>query len=1444
MKTMAEPLTDEEFALIFKQPNVSVVPSPRPQRRYGAKLQDDPAVADAVRDASIASPKRVGPVSEASKSEIPYTSATDRLEQQTGAKIHTLMPTAAEGVQANAVAGVLALPASVPAIVDLVRFGIPAVVSGAVDPEEGEGILNTIADNFSKSVITPENEKQLQAVLGAHVQQYINQNPMASKDEVDAVQEQFLQSDVFYNEVQKRLPLGFGTANVIQDAANSLAGVGKRSDQMTAGDDLTQIIASSFIGLPAASLAKVSGAITRKVGERVANNMAVRIGARTLEAVTPLTLPLTKSNIAINAGVGAAMSEGIRSVQDADTFIDYDSVFDQLEKAPAIGVGAGAAAAMFSPGAMMRGIRKQAGQNAQDALSKLREKEGLGVPLDEQDPNKLVPQTNSLSGSVDDISQLKSAGKKFGADDEDLYDLEIAAVSGTFHARKEVENRIHQYGELDLSHKTVPLRHIEAAMDSFTRDERINLENYLYAIGREQDTKIQMMRQADMVSKKLGEVAMHNLRGDQRALARAQAELAELRQAYTDMATDTFDSRPSFPQWSQSVVHKAIQLGNQNPKFTRVRDMITKYGNDMLDYARRHGEISDEDFIEFRKSRPLHIKVQERSVPHANGLKRRALLFGKRLKRDFQGSEGRSPDSSMPRAARDLDVRETGKVHVGQQRDVMSSLRDMTTDVVYRVQTNEARRNIVNKLRQLPNAEGRLMRAHVFDSRTGATSVTRPQFDMLVSQNKIKNLDKYVRVNDGNRVQLWEFGDPGLKAMLEFNPNVALPILNATRKIYQHGMTGLLRPAFSVTQAYREPWLAAATKPEGRSLGVLNTFLYRALEGTSLQKMTNKVNIPFDAHAAAVPQIPIQLWERSVKALSNKILMDFANDSGVMSKIIQMTGGRAYVENIAQRAALAMEHTSYGIMTNRMSASFGHLNDISDVFDDYARGAKSKVPFVGPALNAFKALLESFQMSTRLAFFSENLGNLSRRYGGIDKIPQREMAKLELDTRNLTGDMSRRSKSRGVQYGMSATPYGNTIMQGTRHFLAAMGETKNSRTKSFWPAFVTGVAIPKLLTMAAITEMEGGEDWWYNKTPAWQRMVVMPVPTVEAITARITTGEWPKGDPAKNFYKIPLPPEFAIIMTPFEAMVQAAGFFGKSDVPKPPVLESIQQSFMNIIDIPTHPLIGAVAAWTGVRGDIGDIAVGNTPQEFRDTPSGGINADKVSPNNTMSKWFYEMIGSFLGTGGKNAADGLNVAELSLKDGDTIIESAQKAVRTWADQERQGLPEVGIPLLYDVASRNYAFTPQAEYVTTTMRGLEGVFKQLSRERDTSGRAGLAEEAGGQVANKIKDPRLLNLAQIVYDETQKKGEFKQATEDYTTYRTLLHSLPRQRMTTTEYQRQRNAIIKKQQSVYDIQAGILRDMEEEIREATGEGFEQAFGEPFSYKALAKLIERDVSR
>lgn len=1347
------------------------------------------------------------------------------------------LPTDAR-LRRNFLAGVPAVAAGLPALTAIGRT-LPMAAYETFTGDAG------FWDNVAEEMFGEQGLEQLDKMLTNARDLYALKNPHATKEELSQFVREYAKSDDYINKMRSLMPADFQMMNSIQDFANRMAGMNLRAENMSAMDDVVQAISGAFVGLPAKAMGSIGSIITRTVGAKIADNLAAKIAARTVEAVTPMTLPLTPGNIALNAGVAAGLQEGIRYSQDDETVIPYEKIADVVLQNP-VEAASGALAAglsILTPSAAIKAASRQASKNASEGLDEFSRKLGTGAPLSEQNQTDFKPVLSETDGLIDDVSMVQRVAQQFGADRDTQDALEYALLTGTYTRRVELMNNLYNYGEMDFGNRTIALQDIERMFRSVKGGPE-NLNTYLFAVSRQQDTNLQMQNMVKQLHDATTNLALVERSGNEAQIRAAREALDKLRAQHRAMLTDDPSTRPSLSQLTRSDVDEIVRRGDAIPEYKAVRDAITKYGNDVLEWLVREGGLTAEEFNTLRASRELYFPLRERALPKHSGLARRALLYGKKLTNSAKvhlDDAGVGTLGSM--IGRNLDIRDTGKVDLPM--DVMSSLKRMTADIVSEVAANRSRKEVVNIFTSLPGAEGRIIRAHEFRSGNKSTKyVSKKQLHRAVQNNEV-NPDDYFIVADGDKVSLWQFSDEALNNFMKFRPNFTIPILNASRKMYQQGMTGLARPTFSLVQMLRDTGLGSFTRPSHRSFGIMDTALHRALDGTALGALMKNVYDP-TSFIAVPAQIPVQLYRRFQRAMSHKIYSDLAADNGIFSLMAQTPEGRAWITNIADKMAAAFDQSAYGLMTRYVSSSFGHMNEIGKIFDDFDLSGKRSIGVVRSALNFWKALVESVQMSARVSYWSQNLGNLIHKYGSVGAIPKKEMDRLALDVRNFTGDMSRRSKSRVVQGITSAVPYSNTILQGTRHFLSAatpnvardvLNATAGTnfvrrQDNNFWPLFIQGMLMPKLAGMAVLALWPEAEQWWYQNTPTWRQATHMLIPQPRAIIHKMTTGEWPKGDPSDYFMQLPVTPEFLSVTMMFEQGVRASGILGTSGVPIPGWGETIKHVVEELAGVPTPPVIGVSMALFGEGAPFD-----------RGTRLGGVNSDKVNPHSNLDKWVYDVIGSIFGTAGRNWADALMVGEISLRDGEKVSESLSKIFETWQANERQGLPAMNP--LYDAQERKFAMTPEAEYVYKTQRQMKQVFDQLTLERDFSGdAASLRGMNDTNMPKMIKSPVLKAAAQLVYDTMNKKGEYKKAGEHYSYVRSYIAHLDRVKLPPHQYHKRKNELTVGLQRIRSKQAQILRDVEEEIRTLVGSRFEQEFGVPFSFEKLSDLIRKDVRR
>jgi protoheme ferro-lyase len=102
----------------------------------------------------------------------------------------------------------------------------------------------------------------------------------------------------------------------------------------------------------------------------------------------------------------------------------------------------------------------------------------------------------------------------------------------------------------------------------------------------------------------------------------------------------------------------------------------------------------------------------------------------------------------------------------------------------------------------------------------------------------------------------------------------------------------------------------------------------------------------------------------------------------------------------------------------------------------------------------------------------------------------------------------------------------------------------------------------------------------------------------------------------------------------------------------------------------------------------------------------------------------------------------------------------------------------------------------------------------------------------------------VSQLVYDTLRKKGPYKEAAEMYSNLRADLNMLEasRAQWPETAYRDKLNEIVSQQQTMKQIQARELQNLEQQLIDTIGPVFEAQYGKPFSYSVLSDLVRQNV--
>lgn len=1404
----------------------------------------------------------------------------------------------------NVGSGVMQIPAAIPATVDLVRFGVPAVVHTLMNNDPKIPAYKQIANDFMNSVFDEESKQELQDHLVSKVDEFKKAKPDATPAQIMAFTDQYQDSQEFFDTLTAKLPTGLRWAQQANDWANKTMGLGKRPDEQTVVDDMEQVFGQSIVGLPSAVTKSIKAAITKTVGKRIASSTAASIAARTAEAITPLSLPYTPANVGVNAGVGMGMTEATRALSNQPSLINGgnpqnvaatataenpDELKPLLDIEPPDGhgvdVGGQIDSSVVAGGVTIGGllslpaIRKQVVDNAikgaeSEALATIRSATDVnpvtmmkaGPTLREQ-ADIMEPTLSPITGLADANSPAKHVAQKLKPvdDTETVPRIDAALSSASTVNRIEAENKAANFGILDGVDDTIPLVELKRVASSMD-DETYQLFNdYSYAVGRSQDYQARTKSlEASYAEQKLSvEAAL--ARGDTRAVGARQTKLSEIEAKLTALKNDDPDARSSFRDVSMEQVNQFIKAGEANPQVKQLADMTKKIGNDLLKYMEVNGLIDKAEALQQASKRPYYVPLRERAYPDVdNPIKRQALLFKDKVFGKGDGEEG----FYASQIRRELSGE--GAV-VNRPKDVLSAIQEAVFDAVRQVTANNARKEVIDLLDALPNARGRVLRPYEFDMGNGrkVTEISDAQFQKFGAAQIGDKRSDYVRITRNGKVQFWQFADKSVTKSLQFAPLSSVPIFNSTRKIWQLMTTGLGAPWFAAKSFFWDVPLAKSTTMQGRSLGLLDTYARRLFnESAVVNYLGDKIFDP-TAYVSVAAAIPYQVSLRAIRQVASKIEQDLVTNSGVFAQLAKLPMGKQMLERATRSMAATFDRSVFNVMQRHLSTSMAHLNDISNFREDYLRASKGAVSgTVKSMLNGYVAMIESVQNATRTAFFAENYSRLQAIHNG--KIPKSELDKLVQETRNLTGDMSRTSNSAFIQKINSVIPYGNPILQGTRHILSAAippsvakgvnivgGNMLTERTNKFWTQFTSGILLPKLGALAVMSQWEGAEDFWYNKTPEWEQQAYIPVPNVEAINVYAETGKWPKFDP-DYINKIPVTPEFGIFLAPIEAGLRSLGIIGTSSKYIPGGIGTeLGKAFDQVTSFATPPLVQLVGAASGGRVDLragvaNIFGMGNGKgfiQENPDIASGGANNDMMTFNSDYSRVLYDIVGSLAGATGQIAMQTMNVFDIAADNND-YFEAADRALDTFKYEVKRRFPAIDVPGLYNARERQYSATPESEYVFKAKSDLEPVFSQLQieqtskRKKEGIERINEGKQEGLTTPKQVSDPMLKGLMEVVNGAINKKGAFKALNSEYTDVRVKLSQLEasRDRWPEDAYHEKRNDLVQQQQLLRSKQAHVLTSLEKRLKVRFDRPFMQNYGKPFSYKALSEAVRSNV--
>lgn len=1378
----------------------------------------------------------------------------------------------------NIASGIIQIPAAVPATADLIRLGVPAIYNGVTNGEEDKSVLDNIGNAFLDSLYDDEGKAAIQDAINNATLKFIETNPDATELDIKKHLAEYQESDEFHDLATNYLSFGIGAAAKLNKFANDLVGLGIRPDQQTAFDDVMQITGGAIIGVPRSAVKAMTDAASRAGLKSVVNSTSGKVAGRVAELLTPVTLPLNTTNVAANIGVGTALNEGIRYATNEENLVDYASLIDRTLESPAeVSVAAitlgSAFTNRFAQRAAVRAA-KEASENADvPPMNAMDDPNvfGGGLPRSEQNLEEFdTPYLRRGVGLIDENAPVTKTVQKFSGDTDRVDRVDALMSSASSVNISEFASNAINFGKLPNGMQTIPMVEIERAYGALDFENQKLFNRAFYGTMIKQDRNLQRQDYTAAFMQATHELDAANISKNKDRITAAQNRYNIAKQNLERITTDDPEARPSFTQWSNKDAETFISAANENPQVKALLDGWIKMSDDIRTMRYKSGTIDKKTFDDFTQNRRGYAKLEEpEGIEYRNKLLRKGVVLARRFK---PSNIGKDTNAQVPKSGRNLEIHDGAKVELPV--DALTAIRRMVVNSVREVQLNNTRRSVIDELRAMPDAEGTILRKFELSSKgtRGMSEFTEAQ--AAANIDAINKQDNLVKVYRDGKIEFWQMRDPVTAQVLQFGSAHAVPIVNGMRKTYQQFVTGLGAPWFSPINAFWDTFVGTASRRDGYSMGLIDTYARRLFNSSALANKIADTMFDPTAFIATAAAIPYQIGVRASRTVGLKIASDLANESGFFNAIARTPQGQEMLLNASTKMVEAFDKSYYGIMSGRLNVSYGALYDAMQVLDDQKVFASRKgLTITTPArmvYDSYKALVESIQGSAKTAFFYQNYGTLDLKYKG--KIPEAELNKLIQATRNLSGDMSRKSANKGVQYFSSIVPYSNSIIQGTRHIVsaaippsAARGINKatakvsdkigvdvatsfqDNHTSHFWSRITMGVVLPKVAALAALSTWEGAEDWWYNRNPQYEQMMRIPVPNKEAIDYFAENGEWPEFN-EKYIMKIPTPPDTVMFTEPVIAFLREIGLMGQKpqNIPDSAVDSVFKQVFNEVTGFATPPALGFSVAMLGQNIDLREALGGDGGvRDVMSNASGGANTDMMNHNGVISNTIVNALSSVIGSSAQIVAQTIDAGAIEYNRSQDFVKAFEKAFDVGSFEVARRFPQVNP--LFNAQHKMNNMTQENAYVRDTMRTLAPLIDsgaQISVERDSKGRNALTASLGLIDPATINDPLLKGMSEYIYENLKQKGKFKEAGEEYSLRRVLISNLEssRTKMKQTDYLSARNNIVKQQQDFRRIQAQELQRVEGRLTDLFGNHFQQQYGMPLTYENLVTAVKNDL--
>jgi len=1228
----------------------------------------------------------------------------------------------------SAAVGVMTLPT------DLINFG-PTVYQGAGALYDAYSKDTKFSDEFQKRIQVEgadDNKlKHLQDVIAS----WRRRDPSLTDEQLKSGIADYQKSKAFEDFSTEQLSGPHYLAAKWRDTSRRLLGDERTEDERSWTESAAEAIGGAFIGAPVGPVLSGANAIARTsaAAASVMANPAVRGAVRVGEALTPLTIPYNATNVAINAGAGLAIDQGMRYAQGKSTA--FTPTPEDPAGIPALAgvVGATGAAAAFV--AAVRGRTRQAIHPSQVEIN-LNNDPHLnysvspnaptgqaiidGGPVQQLGPSseidavansgmwgriqnlrrtareRFIDQNAQPLGMIRDIH-----GGQVAREAEDLYTRNTGAV---LNDRVASDSLTIDGPVLDAWSAMVPEKQRAVAashwLTSYGSDILTTMDDYRARI-------------ADI------QTQINNPYTHQSSLAGLRREEAALQTDLQRLVADDPTARQRIPARPQNSVFAARNafIVDPDPQVAAYRNAVQARNRELLDRQVRSGRLSSVVADEWHRRNPYY--VQAVSDPHGDltGWSRTfADLSDKARTSRLRASEGtskgalregplRSFSREIPQPPTTPNAPET---RITQPLHPLSAAKQYTDKTLREAAHTTAR----NQLFRLLTRDAVGNPSHlVTNGRIRAVQSGQGRYWFTPAQLKsqqFRHLEDSPNIGiewENGRARVWEFGDPEVARAARMEPVQLSGLMKAVTVITNNNKfwtTGPGNAPFAFINAYYNTAIAMLTHRNDRVFGPISHRLHQFLP-ERVARGINAVVPDISSVIVGIPYYAIRnLIQLQTHYLTRPIARALAQQVAPFQALQTALGPRAYnaVIAAASRAALWADNAE-AVAVRRGGAGHGtHSIDNIPVVRNSFSAMKEHVPApMRHVWQLYTDILDSFHMADKVQYYTQNHAMLSRQYGG--NIPPARIERLLDETRNIAGDMSLVPGSKIMQDVERMVPYMTQTKLGAYHLIRNMFGRDTALTTL--PRMMVGMgAIAQSYYFMTHWNDESRKMLW-EQTPEYDRYRYAYLPAPKLALAHFQGKTLPFSEDL--YYKIRIPPDIAGMVAGTAAFFQMMGAIPSSATIKP-LSSDIGKVFIDSFTPAMPPVLQILLAQSGKRLDpsTSETRGGNWIRDSGSLFRAGPNAESVSNLGEISNSTSLMMAAMFGAMGTHIAMATDVmlhsANYNKGTGPSPLptpresanygEGLRRATGEVFDRTVSRVPE--IPLVWQNKERYSAMTP--------------------------------------------------------------------------------------------------------------------------------------------------------